>query len=72
MDERALAFVQTYSDKVTVLDSKELGLGAIDAEVVEYIEHMAFSTLLRVYSDKLAFSRGHPLTVRRYMWQMEY
>lgn len=72
MDERALAFVQKYSDKVTVLDSKELGLDALDAEVVEYVEHMAFSTILRVYSDKLAFSRGHPLTVRRYMWQMEY
>ncbi|RLQ87003.1 SIS domain-containing protein [Notoacmeibacter ruber] len=72
MDERAIAFATQYSDKVTVLDSEELGLGAIDSDVVEYVEHMAFGTLLRVYSDKLAFSRGHPLTVRRYMWQMEY
>jgi len=72
MDERALAFAAKYSDKVTVLDSEELGLGKLDPEIVEYVEHMAFSALLRVYSDKLAFARGHPLTVRRYMWQMEY
>lgn len=72
MDARAIDFVGKYSDKVTVLDSEELGLGAIDPDVVEYIEHMAFGTLLRHYSDKLAFARGHPLTVRRYMWQMDY
>lgn len=72
MDERALTFVKKYSNKVTVLDSEELGLGALDPDIVEYVEHMAFGALLRVYSDKLAFSRGHPLTVRRYMWQMEY
>jgi len=72
MDQRAIDFVEKYSDKVTVLDSEELGLGAIDSEIVEYIEHMVFNTMLRHYSDKLAFSRGHPLTVRRYMWQMEY
>ena len=43
-----------------------------DPEVVEHVEHMAFGTLLRVYCDKLADSRGHPLTVRRYMWKMDY
>lgn len=72
MDERAIAFVEKYSDCVTVLDAEELGLGALPADVVEYIEPLVFGTLLRVYSDRLAFSRGHPLTVRRYMWQMEY
>ncbi len=30
----------------------------IDPEVVEHVEHMAFGTLLRVYCDKLADSRG--------------
>lgn len=72
IDDRGLAFVTKYSQRVTVLDAAELGLGAIDATVVEHVEHMAFGTLLRVYSDKLADARGHPLTVRRYMWKMDY
>ena len=72
MDDRGLAFVTKYSQRVTTLCAEELGLGVIDAEVVENVEHMAFGTLLRVYCDKLADSRGHPLTVRRYMWKMDY
>lgn len=72
MDDRGLAFLSKYSQRVTALDAAELGLGAIDPEVVEHVEFMAFGTLLRVYCDKLADSRGHPLTVRRYMWKMDY
>jgi fructoselysine 6-phosphate deglycase len=72
MDDRALAFVTRFSERVTLLCAQELGLGALDADVVEHVEHMAFGTLLRVYCDKLADSRGHPLTVRRYMWKMDY
>ena len=72
MDDRGLAFATKYSQRVTTLCAEELGLGTIDADVVEHVEHMAFGTLLRVYCDKLADSRGHPLTVRRYMWKMDY
>ena len=72
-DIQAAVLARTgVSSRVTVLDAEELGLGALDPEVVEHVEHMAFGTLLRVYSDKLADSRGHPLTVRRYMWKMDY
>lgn len=72
MDDRAIAFAGKYSQRTTVLCAEEMGLAAIDAQVVEHVEHMAFGTILRVYADKLADSRGHPLTVRRYMWKMEY
>ncbi|SMY09835.1 SIS domain-containing protein [Flavimaricola marinus] len=72
MDDRAIDFVTKYSNRVTVLDAEELGLGALATDIVEYVEPLVFGALLRVYCDKLAFSRGHPLTVRRYMWQMEY
>lgn len=72
MDDRGLAFVGKYSRKVTLLDAAELGLGALPPEAVDYVENIAFGTLLRVYSDKLADARGHPLTVRRYMWKMDY
>jgi len=72
MDDRAIAFATRFSNRTTVLCAEEMGLGAIDAAIVDHVEHMAFGTIMRVYADKLADSRGHPLTVRRYMWKMEY
>jgi fructoselysine 6-phosphate deglycase len=34
--------------------------------------HLLFNIVLRVHADALADHRGHPLSVRRYMWRMEY
>lgn len=70
VDDRAVAFAQKFSQKVTVLDSEELGLGVIQADIVEYVEPFMFNAIMRHYADRLAFTRGHPLTVRRYMWQI--
>ncbi|WP_198945827.1 SIS domain-containing protein [Acetobacter sp. DsW_063] len=72
MDERALAFAKKYSKCMTVLDAQELGLAALPDSVSEYLTPLVFSPFLRIYAEKLGASRGHPLTVRRYMWQMEY
>ena len=72
VDARAITFAEKFSDKVTVLDAEELGLGAINADIVEFVEPFVFNALLRHYAERLAFKRGHPLTVRRYMWQIEY
>ncbi|MDQ7250523.1 SIS domain-containing protein [Dongia sedimenti] len=72
MDERALAFTEKYSQRLTVLDAKKLGLATLPAAVSEYLAPLVFSPVLRAYADKLAEAKGHPLTVRRYMWKMEY
>jgi fructoselysine 6-phosphate deglycase len=72
VDDRAITFAKRFSTKVTVLDAEELGLGVIKPEIVEYVEHLMFSAVLRNYAQRLSFTRGHPLTVRRYMWQIEY
>ncbi|RVB80586.1 MULTISPECIES: SIS domain-containing protein [unclassified Mesorhizobium] len=72
MDERALAFVQKYSKRVTVLDAKDLGVTSLPGTVSEYLAPLVFSPVLRVYADKLSEAKGHPLTVRRFMWKMEY
>jgi fructoselysine 6-phosphate deglycase len=72
MDERALAFAAQYSRRMTVLDAKELGAGSFPENVSEYIAPLIFTPVLRAYADKLAEAKGHPLTVRRYMWKMEY
>jgi fructoselysine 6-phosphate deglycase len=72
MDERALAFATKHSMRMTVLDAKELGAGSFPETVSEYIAPLIFTPVLRAYADKLAEAKGHPLTVRRYMWKMEY
>jgi len=72
IDERAQKFAQKYTQRLTVLDAQDLGADALPASVAEYLVPLIFSTLLRAYADKLADARGHPLSVRRYMWKMEY
>ncbi|WP_370676052.1 SIS domain-containing protein [Pleomorphomonas sp. PLEO] len=72
MDERALAFTEKYSKRLLVLDAAEFGLEAQAGDAAEYLTPMLFTALLRAYAVALADSRGHPLTVRRYMWRMEY
>lgn len=72
VDDRAITFAKKFSKMVTVLDSEELGLGEISPEIVEFVEPFMFNAILRHYSERLAFKRGHPLTVRRYMWQIDY
>jgi len=72
MDERALAFAQSYSRRMTVLDARELGVETLPESVAEYLAPLVFSPVLRAHADKLADAKGHPLTVRRYMWKMDY
>lgn len=72
VDERALAFVEKYSKRVTVLDAQDLGASKLPETVAEYVTPLIFQPVLRAYAEKLAEAKGHPLTVRRYMWKLEY
>ncbi|MBR3383814.1 MAG: SIS domain-containing protein [Atopobiaceae bacterium] len=72
LDERALAFAQKFSDDVLVIDENEFEFGDIDEAVREYLAPEVLGAVVRVMVDKLAHDRGHALSVRRYMWQMEY
>ena len=72
IDERALAFLKKHSRRLTTLDARELGVGELPGTVSEYLMPLIFSPVLRAYAEKLGEAKGHPLTVRRYMWKMEY
>ncbi len=72
IDERAHAFVTTKSQDVLTLDAADWDLSGIPEELRASYAHLVFSPLLRLHADRLADHRGHPLTVRRYMWRMEY
>lgn len=72
LDERALAFAAKFSKKVTIVDAEDFDWTGIDAGLKSYLSAPIFGAVLRVYAERLAEHRGHPLSVRRYMWKMEY
>lgn len=72
LDERALAFVTKFSDKVEVVDIAELDYSGVDEDLREYFGPAIAGAVLRQYADGLAEHTGHPLSVRRYMWKMDY
>lgn len=72
LDERALKFVQKYSDQVEVVDTHEFDMGGIQEDLQSYFAALLLTPVTRQYADAIADFRGHPLSVRRYMWRMEY
>ncbi|KWX76171.1 phosphosugar isomerase [Paenibacillus riograndensis] len=72
LDERAQTFLNQYAEKVEVIDAKELGIGTIADEVVEFFNPVLFYSIICVYREALAEVRNHPLETRRYMGKVAY
>lgn len=72
VEQRAVDFLVQHSAKVQTIDANDFGLEAVTPEVRGVVAHLLFNPVLRVFADALADHRGHPLSVRRYMWRMEY
>lgn len=73
MDLRALTFLKRFDAKVTVVDAKDYGLDKyVSASVKEYFNPILIDGILRLYGESIAEKRQHPLTMRRYMWKLEY
>jgi fructoselysine 6-phosphate deglycase len=72
LDERALDFVNKFSEKVEVVDVEKFNYDGVDEDLREYFGPALTSFVLRLYADGLAEHTGHPLSVRRYMWKMDY
>ena len=72
LDQRALDFLKQYAEKLMIVDVKELGINTIDDKVVEFFNPLLLVHAIRVFAQKLSEERKHPLTVRRYMWKLEY
>lgn len=72
LDERALAFLKKYAQRYEVVDAKELGISVIEPAVVDYFNQALFTAVYDIYNYKFAEIRKHPLSVRRYMWKVEY
>ncbi len=72
LDERAYNFVSKYSKRVTLVDCADFNMTGIDESVRGYFAPVVLDSVLRCYADALADHKGHPLSVRRYMWRMQY
>lgn len=72
IDERSHRFVTSKSDEVLTIDAAAWDLSTIPERLRPFYAHLVFSPLLRLYAERLADHKGHPLTVRRYMWRMDY
>ena len=72
MDERAVAFLKKYSNKVVVLDACEYGIDRFDPSVAEYFNSIILSVVARQYTETLAEEKNHPFGYRRYMFKVAY
>ena len=73
MDVRALDFLQRFDAKYTIVDGKDFALANyFSKDIVDYFNPVILSSVIRVYAEKLAVVRKHPLTKRRYMWKLQY
>ena len=72
MEERALAFLNTHTDTIMVLDALEYGVGDVPASVRSYLEPIFFYAM----SCELRAARGkafdHSPEIRRYMGIEQY
>lgn len=72
LDERAEKFCRKYSERVTTIDAADFDLHEVPEDLRCYFAAVVTDYVLRDYAEALADHRGHPLSVRRYMWRMEY
>lgn len=72
LTERVIAFAKQYSDKVTVLDTRDIALGDLEADVRALVSPVVLAALLERVSAHLEVKRNHPLTTRRYYKRVAY
>lgn len=70
--ERVERFARRYTDRVRVLDTRDVSLPGVSDEVRALISPVVLATLLERLSCHLEAIRNHPLTTRRYYKRVEY
>ena len=72
MDERALAFLKTHTDRLMVLDALDYGMDGVDLSVRDYLDSVLFYAMnveLRAVRGRLF---DHSPDIRRYMGIEQY
>jgi fructoselysine-6-P-deglycase FrlB-like protein len=72
MDERALAFLKTHTDRLLVLDALDYGMGRVPASARDYLDPVLFYCAnVQLRNERGKVYDHHP-DVRRYMGVVEY
>jgi len=70
--ERAQRFIEKYSRKVVVIDTKELELPGISSDYRGLASPVVLSAITSRLAAHFAAARNHSLETRRYMFKVEY
>lgn len=72
LGDRVMDFVAKYTKKIIHVDTKDYELSGVPERFRGYLTPIVLSAVMSVYSDHLEAVRNHPLSTRRYMFQVEY
>lgn len=72
LEERALAFCKRYTQKLYIIDTKEVDFQNIDEAYHGVVSVLVLNNVCRLFSQTIAKVRDHSLDLRRYMHLVEY
>jgi fructoselysine-6-phosphate deglycase len=70
--ERVEKFINEYSKKYTIIDTKDYPLPGVPEEFRGYVSPLVVSAVLDRFGKHLADKRNHPLKTRKYMGIVDY
>ena len=72
LEERALRFLEKYTDRIFKIDMADVDFSIIDDKYKGLLAPLVINNICRMYSKAIAKERGHSLDIRRYMHIVEY
>lgn len=72
LEERALKFLQKYTDRIFRIDMKEVDFMDVEESYQGYLGALVINNICRMFSKAIAKERDHSLDIRRYMHLVEY
>jgi fructoselysine-6-phosphate deglycase len=72
LSDRVEKFASTYTEKLTVLDTRDFALPGISGDVRGLVSPIVLATVLERVSAHLEIMRNHPLITRRYYKRVAY
>ncbi len=72
IDERAKAFLERFTRRAFYVDSRDLSLPGVDAEMRPFASHFALDAVMSRLAQHFEAATGHDLQNRRYMFKVPY
>jgi fructoselysine-6-phosphate deglycase len=72
LTDRVIAFAKGYTDKLTVLDTRDLATTGLSSDLRAMLAPALLATVLERLSAHLEVMRNHPLVTRRYYKRVAY